>query len=67
MSKLKLDEWWNGGSKGARIVDIGAGTGNFSAALAEEVAAWHRVLCVEPSKSLCDIQKLYSISKLVNR
>lgn len=54
LPELRLEEWWNGGSKGARIVDIGAGTGNFTLALAKRVVSYHKVLCVEPSKSMSD-------------
>lgn len=58
LSNLKLEEWWNGGAKGARIVDVGAGTGSFTLALARRVAPYHRVLCVEPSESMNRIADL---------
>lgn len=50
--KLRIDEWWNGGGKGATIVDIGAGTGDFTHALAKRVTAYHKVLCVEPNRGI---------------
>lgn len=58
MSKLRLHEWWNGGLKGAKIVDIGAGTGDFTLAMAKKVGAYHKVLCVDPNRSTKDTFQL---------